>query len=304
MIWEKKGLVFQAGSEVEWRNNSALQPTPLLMGDVIRVYVGFRDRKGVSRPGYVDLDASNPSKIIGISPNPLLELGEAGCFDDNGMVPCAVFREENKVYMMYAGYNIGYHVRMTIFSGLAVSEDGGNTFVRCRKIPIMDRTENERLFRVVHTALKEDDGWKIYYGAGNCFLQGAKKTLPVYEIMYMQTDSPFKLQSEGKKVVSNKGSEHRVGRPYVVKRKGKYQMFFGGGIEEIPYTLAYAESPDGVHWIRDDKKLGLELSATGWDSQMMAYPALVDYKDKTYLFYNGNEYGKYGFGYAELLSEE
>ena len=224
MIWEKRGLIFQAGSEVEWRNNSALQPTPLLMGDVIRVYVGFRDRKGISRPGYVDLDASNPAKIIGISPNPLLELGEAGCFDDNGMVPCTIFQEKNKIYMMYAGYNIGYHVRMTIFSGLAVSEDGGNSFARCRKIPIMDRTENERLFRVVHTALKEEGEWKIYYGAGNSFIQGEKKTLPVYEIMCLRTDSPFELQTEGKKIISNKGNEHRVGRPYVVKRRGKYQI--------------------------------------------------------------------------------
>lgn len=78
-------------------------------------------------------------------------------------------------------------------------------------------------------------------------------------------------------------------------------MFFCAGSEDLAYKLAYAESDDGVNWIRDDNKLNISLSSSGWDSQMMAYPAVVRYKDKTYLFYNGNNYGYDGFGYAELI---
>lgn len=301
MNWSKKGLIFKAGSSIPWRNNSALQPTPILIGEKIRVYVGFRNKDGVSLPGYFDCDANDPGRILGVSETPLLELGEPGCFDDNGLVPCAVVEDSDKLYMFYAGYNIGYHVRMTIFAGLAVSEDGGNTFRKVSKVPIMDRTENERLFRVVHTALKDSDGWKIYYGAGNGFRQGAKKTLPVYEIMLLQTDELTDLRREGKKVIGNAEGEHRVGRPYVLKNNGKYEMYFGGGSENIPYQLAYAESDDGIHWVRDDEKLGLKLSDSGWDSQMMAYPGVIRYKGRTYLFYNGNDYGKEGVGYAELV---
>lgn len=304
MKWQKKGMIFEAGSESEWKNNSALQPTPLLLGDKIRVFVGFRNKEGVARPGYVDLDANNPSVILGVSENPLLDVGEPGCFDDNGMVPCAVFKDSGKIYMLYAGYNVGYHVRMTIYSGLAVSEDNGETFTRCSKIPAMERTENERLFRVVHTALYDEGKWKIYYGAGNYFLQGKNKTLPVYEVYLLETDHFTNLQKEGTLIIRNGIGEHRVGRPYVVKRNGKYQMFFGGGSEKIPYQLAYAESVDGINWIRDDSQLvGLERSHDGWDSQMIAYPSVIDVNGKTYMFYNGNEYGKYGFGYAELIEE-
>ena len=36
---------------------------------------------------------------------------------------------------------------------------------------------------------------------------------------------------------------------------------------------------------------------------MMAYPAFVRTKNKAFLFYNGNEYSKEGFGYAELIEE-
>lgn len=301
MQWEKKGLVFGANKQYEWMDNSALQPTPVLLGDKIRVFCGFRDKNGVGRVGYVDLNADNPSDVLGYSKNPCLDVGEPGCFDDNGVVPCAVVPVENKLYLFYAGYNIGYHVRMTIFCGLAISDNNGEKFLRVSHVPIMDRTDNEYLFRVIHTAIKSDIGWIFYYGAGNHFLQGKKKSLPVYEVMRLSVANLEELNKEGTKVIGNEGEEYRVGRPYVVKDGGIWKMFFGGGTESITYQLAYAESTDGMNWVRMDKKLNLKRSATGWDSEMMAYPSFVRYRDRAYLFYNGNNYGYDGFGYAELI---
>lgn len=303
MEWEKKGILFGAKKNNEWMDNSALQPTPIVLGNVIRVFVGFRDAGGIGRVGYVDVDAENPSNIIGISKTPCLDVGLPGCFDDNGVVPCAITQVDNALYLFYAGYNIGYHVRMTIFSGLAISYDGGDTFIRHSNVPIMERTSNESLFRVIHSAIKTETGWRMYYGAGNHFIQGKKKTLPVYEIEMIDTDNSLDMRNDGIKLLSNQGDEYRIGRPYVVNDHGCYRMFFCKGTEEITYRMAYAESADGVNWIRDDDKLNLNLSDNGWDSQMMAYPAYVRYKDKAYLFYNGNNYGYDGFGYAELISE-
>ena len=303
MKWEKKGLIYGANNTSEWMNNSALQPTPLLMGDKIRVFTGFRDANGVGRVGYVDVDANCPSRILGISEKPCLDIGEPGCFDDNGVVPCAVTRVGNDLYLFYAGYNIGYHVRMTIYSGLAISHDNGETFERYSKVPCMERTSNETLFRVIHTAIKDSDGWKMYYGAGSRFIQGKKKTLPVYEIEMLEAKNLSELKNEGKLILQNEGKEYRIGRPYVVRDGDIYRMFFCKGTEEITYRMAYAESKDGLNWERMDLKLNLDLSEKGWDSEMMAYPAFVRYKDKAYLFYNGNNYGYDGFGYAELVEE-
>lgn len=304
MEWIKKGIVFGANNNSDWMNNSALQPTPILMGDIIRIFVGFRNKDGVGRVGYVDVDADSPSKIIKVKDDtPCLDVGEPGCFDDNGVVPCAITRVGDKLYLFYAGYNVGYHVRMTVFGGLAVSEDNGESFQRYSKVPVMERTENERLFRVVHTALRDENGWKMYYGAGNKFIQGKKKTLPVYEIEMLETESFTELRKEGKVLLHNQGEEYRIGRPYVVKDSGIYKMFFCKGTERIPYRLAYAESTDGINWERKDEKLNIDLSEEGWDSEMMAYPAFVRYKDRAFLFYNGNNYGYEGFGYAELIGE-
>jgi hypothetical protein len=66
------------------------------------------------------------------------------------------------------------------------------------------------------------------------------------------------------------------------------------------YRIGYAESKDNLEWERKDEQAGLELSADGWDSEMLAYPYIVDYQDKRYLFYNGNGFGRSGFGFALL----
>lgn len=303
MQWKKKGLVFGADKRNEWMDNSALQPTPIMLEDRIRVFCGFRDATGVGRVGFVDLNPENPSEVISYSQKHCLDIGKPGCFDDNGVVPCAVTRVDDKLYLFYAGYNIGYHVRMTIFCGLAISNDDGITFKRISNVPVMERTDNEFLFRVIHTAIKTESGWIFYYGAGNHFLQGKNKTLPVYEVERLEVSNLSELSHEGVKVVCNEGDEYRVGRPYVIHDGDIWRMFFGGGSEAITYKLAYAESKDGVTWTRKDTELNLNCSEGGWDSEMMAYPSFVRYKDKAYLFYNGNNYGFEGFGYAELISE-
>lgn len=64
------------------------------------------------------------------------------------------------------------------------------------------------------------------------------------------------------------------------------------------YVAGYAESADGIHWERKDAALGLDKSANGWDMEMVCYPVLLEYKEKTYMFYNGNGQGATGVGYA------
>lgn len=304
MKWEKKGLVFGCRGQSAWMDNSALNPTPIIVDDKIRVFAAFRTKDGVGRVGYVDVNAENPSEVLKVSKVPSLDIGDAGCFDDNGVMPCFVVRrEDGSLLLFYTGYNIGHHVRFTGFSGSAVSYDNGETFSRISKTPCMDRTNNETLFRCIQSVLKDGDSWKFYYVAGNHFIPGKKKTLPVYDIRLLSSPMKEELREEGRVILSTEGEEYRVGRPYVIKTGDTYKMFFCSGSENITYRLSYAESLDGINWQRMDKKLNLDLSEEGWDSEMMAYPAVVTYKNKTYLFYNGNNFGYDGFGYAELLSE-
>ena len=107
MKWQKRGRIYAPDGTSSWAKHSALTPTPLLLDEnTIRVYVGFRDERGVSRIGYVDVAASNPSKVIGVSPDPVLDVGIPGTFDDNGVILGDIVRFNNRLYMYYVGFQL------------------------------------------------------------------------------------------------------------------------------------------------------------------------------------------------------
>ncbi|MEN6462600.1 MAG: hypothetical protein ABFC94_14690 [Syntrophomonas sp.] len=301
MKWTKRSLIYCPTSENDWRNNSALQPTPILINDNIRVYAGFRDINGISRIGYVELDKSNPRNVLSVSESPVLDVGDDGMFDENGVVPTSIVKRGSDVFLYYAGYSLGKKVRFQVFTGLAISKDNGDSFQRVKKIPVTDRVENEELFRVIHSIIFVDGVWKVYYGAGNHFVEGKKKTLPVYDIRYMESADGINFPNRGIVSVPIPTGCHRVGRPYVFFEEHKFKLYYGFGSEKIPYQLAYLESVDGIKW--NQKDINLPLSESGWDSQMMAYPSFMRVDNKGYLFYNGNNYGFEGFGFAELIEE-
>lgn len=302
MKWKKRGVIFCPNGLSNWARHSALQPTPLLINpSTIRLYLGFRDNDGRSRVGYVDVRADNPSLIVKVSENPCLDIGQPSAFDSDGVVPCAVIRRDDEIYLYYAGYLRGQKIRFKAFSGLAVSRDNGESFVRVSTLPVLPATKDESLFRVIHCIVIEGCTWKIWYGAGNVFQSGVSKSLPHYNIRYMASSNGVTFPEQGQVAIETREDEYRVGRPCVIKKFGRYLMFFGKGSEAMPYQLAFAESEDGISWTRKDDKLCLSLSTEGWDSEMMAYPAVVETNAGIWLFYNGNDYGRTGFGYAELL---
>ena len=60
------------------------------------------------------------------------------------------------------------------------------------------------------------------------------------------------------------------------------------------------ESADGVKWQRQDERVGIAASESGWDSEMICYAAVIDVNGRRLMFYNGNRHGESGFGAAEL----
>lgn len=305
MTWIRRGLIWAPSGDSSWAAHSALQPTPLLLADegIIRVFVGMRDRDGVSRVGHVDVDAADPARVVEVSPRPALDIGAAGTFDDNGVVPCAVVAGPEGLRLYYAGYTIPQKVRFHVFGGLAVSHDGGRSFSRHSQVPVLDRTDRELFFRVLHSIEHDGRVWRAWYGGGSSFEDAGEgeRTRAVYNIRYMESEDGIHFPDHGEVVIDVSEDEHRVGRPYVLRRDGGgYEMYFAAATRALNYRLTYADSPDGRHWTVRPERVGLDVSADGWDSRMMSYPSVVRHGGRSFLFYNGNDYGRTGFGYAEL----
>ena len=302
LSWEKLGLIWGPDGSNLLAANSALQPTPILLNEnVIRVFIGCRDLEGMSRIFYVDVDAANPKIILGYSKTPVLDIGTPGCFDENGVVPCSVIMVNNVFRMFYAGYMCPRRARFIAFSGIAESNDGV-VFKRISKVPALERTNEEPLFRAIHSVIYENDVYRVWYGAGDEFIAGRKKTLPSYNIRYLESKDGVSFPDTGSVVIETRGVEYRVGRPSVYKVKYDfYVMFYGYGSEEQAYVLGMAQSRDGLSWERRVSEIGIDLGTFGWDSEMMAYPAVIKTKAGVFMFYNGNNYGESGFGVAKLI---
>lgn len=300
MQWIKKGLLYAPDDRMPWAVHSALTPTPFLLNDeVIRVYAGFRDATGVSRIGYVDLDARAPSRILGVSAAPVIDIGLPGCFDDNGVILGDVIRHDGKVFMYYVGFQLVDQVKFLAFTGLAISTDGGTTFTKYANTPVMDRSDEGLYFRAIHSVMIEDGLWKCWYGVGSdwAIINGIQ--YPQYKTRYIESSDGVHFGREGSLCIDFEGDEYRIGRPRVRKVADHYEMYYTAGTLRGTYLPGYAASKDGVTWTRKDAEVGIAPSESGWDSKALSYTAPLTLGGKEYLFYNGNDMGKSGFGYAE-----
>ena len=301
MKWRKMGLIYAPDGTSAWARHSALTPTPVLVdNETIRVYVGFRDERGVSRIGFVDVDADNPSKIKNVSRTPVLDVGLPGTFDDNGVILGDIVKNGDELRMYYVGFQLVEKVKFLAFTGLALSSDGGLTFNRYSRVPVLDRSDDGIYIRAIHSVMIEDGVWKIWFASGNGWEWIDGKPYPQYNIRYTESTDGIKLSQESILCIDVERNEYRIGRPRVYKRDKKYIMFYTKGAVNGDYLPGYAESFDGKEWVRQDDRLGITLSESGWDSKSLCYPSLLEHGGRVYMFYNGNNYGKTGFGYAVL----
>lgn len=309
MKWEKKGKIeletFRGSNS--YVRTFAMTPTPIIMDEnTIRIYIGFCDENNVGRISFIDVDASNPCIVKDISKLPVLDIGRPGSFDDNGVVPISVWREQDKIFLYYVGFQLGTKIPYFMFGGLAISRDGGNSFERYSETPILDRCNNELFARCGMYVLKDNNIFKMWYigteGEGWTKNRGTLK--PLYTMRYLESEDGLHWGKPSVQCLTfHNSDEHGFGRPYVWKENGRYKMLYSIRTYSRGYYIGYAEADDGINWIRCDNLAGITTSDTGWDNENISYPVVIKAAGKTYMFYNGNGCGRTGFGYAELVEE-
>jgi predicted GH43/DUF377 family glycosyl hydrolase len=304
MRWEKLGLVYCAGGEHEWAQSHAFIPTSMMLDEErIRVYVAFLDRDKVGRIGFVDLDADDPRRILRVSEKCVLDIGKPGTFDDSGVTPMCLLSVDECLYLYYVGWQRGLKVRYYLFTGLAMSHDGGESFQRLSQTPILDRSDGELFVRTAANVIRDGDKWRMWYIAGSRWIDVGGKQVPTYNMRYLESNDPAIWNKRGDVCLELAGDdEFGFGRPYVVKEDGVFKMWYSIRTISKGYRLGYAESNDGRHWERRDADVGIDVSESGWDSEMICFSCIQKTRSGTYMFYNGNNYGEIGFGVARLQS--
>ncbi|GGY27978.1 hypothetical protein [Paludibacterium paludis] len=305
MQWEKLGVVWKPDGSLPWARSHASCPTPVRLRDgTLRVFVQSRDANNVGRVGYVDLDPDNPRRVLNVSRTPVLDVGEPGTFDHSGMLQTSVVpMPDGRLFLYYVGFELCHSIRYRLLTGLAVSEDGGDTFRRVRPTPILERSPTELYFRGGPHVLRENGRFRMWYVAGSTWEEIDGKSMPVYELRYIESENGIDWPDSGRLVFSfHNDNEHGLGRPVVYHDPDGYRMYYSiRRRNPARYGIGYAISQNGLAWERKDHLAGIDVSPDGWDAQSVEFGFEIEAGGHTWLLYNGNDFGGTGFGIARRV---
>lgn len=302
MNWIKEGNIFSPDKNHSWMQSHAANPFAVWQyDDVFRVYFTCRDADSRSHIGFADVDFSDSYKVINVSDEPVIAPGELGMFDDSGVAMGYYIEIEKIPHIYYLGWNLKVTVPWLNTIGLAKQNLLSGKFEKVSRAPIMDRN-NEDPFSISYPSILFENGlYRMWYGSNLNW--GKEQHEMNHVIKYAESSDGYNWKRENIIAVDLfHNGEYALSKPFVVKEKNKYLMWYSyrGKNDIKTYRIGYAESLDGINWVRNDREVGIDISENDWDSEMISYPFVFDYKGNRYMLYNGNGYGKTGFGIAIL----
>ncbi len=299
MKWTKLGLVFATDNNHPWMVSHAANPVAEhVNGDVFRLYFSCRDADSRAHICCAEVDIKPPFRVLRIAAEPLLAPGEIGTFDDSGVSLSCIRQINGRKYLYYLGWNLSVTVPWRNSIGLAIYDPLTKTFERYSKAPLLDRHDVDP-YSISYPFVLEDGGiFRMWYGSN--LRWGREQKDMAHLIKYAESDDAVHWTRRGIIALDFKNeSEYAMSRPCVLKEDGLYKMWYSYRGES--YRIGYAESADAINWERRDEEVGIDVSASGWDSEMIEYPFVFDHRGERYMLYNGNSYGKTGIGLAVLI---
>lgn len=320
MNWNKLGRIFDPSNNQLTKNikEFAQSPQTIVFDNFVRVYFSTRSKDDMgaylSHISFVDFDLDF-KKIIGFSDKEIISLGQLGSFDEHGIFPISPFIDEGKIYAFTCGWSRRISVPVETGIGLVVSNNNGTSFERIGKGPIIGPSILEPILIGDAFVQKYDGVYHMWYIFGTKWIHSTESepVARVYKIGHATSHDLLNwTKEEGRQIIKDVlNNDECQALPTVLKIDNTYHMYFcfreATDFRQNPergYRLGYAYSNDLINWQRDDLNGGLFKSEnkSDWDSEMMCYPHIFKVKEKVFLLYNGNEFGKYGFGIAELIN--
>lgn len=303
--WQKLGLLYSPSTINPHPKllTHVANPLPVLMeGDVYRIFFSGRDANNRSSIGAVDIDIVR-RQIIQEHRQPFFEHGPEGSFFADGVSIGNCYEADAKMYMLFMGWQTpkNSHWRGDI-GRLLVKPD--LTLELDSNTPFMSSNEIDPISLSYPWVLKNPEGgFTMWYGSTTTWEAGNGEMIHV--INYASSLDGHQWERQGLAVPYEVGVAQAFSRPTVMKDEhGNYQMWFSfRSGEGEKYRIGYATSKDGRHWQRLNHLAGIDVSEQGWDFEMIEYPFVLSHKGHRYMLYNGNGYGRCGFGLAVQSDE-
>ena len=301
MKWRKLGHLFSPDAAHAWNQSHAANPfAEHLEGNTFRICFTCRDSSNRSHISCCDIDLVS-QKILAVSDKPLLVPGQIGLFDDSGVAMGWLITFQERKLLYYLGWNLKVTVPWMNTIGLAEFDAGTQTFVKHGRVPVMDRSAEDPFSISYPSVLEENGVLRMWYGSNTTW--GADQAGMAHVIKSASSHDGVHWTRDGVVAVDlEHPGEYALSKPCVIKESNGYRMWYSyranGGV--TTYRIGCAYSPDGLKWRREDASAGIDVSPDGWDSEMICYPHVFDHDGERYMLYNGNGYGRTGFGLAVL----
>lgn len=314
MKWIKLGKIFNSSDYKLFEEyvGYAQSPQVIVFSDFVRIYFSTRKQsengKYVSHIQFVDMDKQF-NTIINTSKHEVISAGELGCFDEHGIFPINLLQHKNQIYAYISGWSRRVSVSVETGIGLAMSHDNGNTFKRIGNGPVLTSSLYEPYLVIDGFVKVYDDIFHMWYIFGTDWTKASGNAEPerTYKIGHAISNNGIDWEKEGRQIIEDRMILECQALPTVIKIDARYHMFFAyrstfnfRNNSNGAYKIGYAFSDNLVNWTRDDANVGIDLSKEGWDSEMMCYPHVFNCDKEIYMLYNGNEFGRHGFGIAKL----
>lgn len=307
-MWKKRGLVYTC----DFYGTGYAQDAFIdeLDKDVWRIYYSARTKDVVSYPHYIDVEAGNPDHKLLVAKEPIFTPGRPGSFDDNGITMTSIVKIDDHIkYLYYCGWNRKVSVSYALSIGCVEVIDN-KQYRKISEGPIMERSIYDVCGVSAPMVIRENTIFHMWYISFPCWEEYNGKLEPIYVVKHAISDDGINWKCNHHICIDSSYPGEAIGRPWVIKDEGIYKMWFSTrGIEDYRskngkhYMIGYAESEDGDNWVRCPEKFDLTTSDNGWDSEMLEYASVKRFGKKYYMLYNGNGFGRTGFGYAVMGNE-
>lgn len=316
--WKKKSQIYHTRAQCPVVLKTIEGPK-----EIWRIFFSDRNARGQAFIRYIDVDPDNPEKILFESKESVLAFGPLGSFDCSGQMATSIIVEGVGSSLIYYLFYIGWSQRQDVpyhnAIGLAASYDGKN-FTKVHPGPVIGTSKDDPFFTgTAGIVRKSSGGYECYYLSCTGWESDGNKLEPTYNIkraLSMRNPSmwiiggkenvivDFKSPDEGgicnaSVIISPDHNRHmwycyRKKFDYRTNKDNSYRIGYALGSWIPPTTWDFGK----VKWERRDEEVGLSLSDSGWDSEMLCYPHVIQHNDQLIMFYNGNGFGETGFGYA------
>lgn len=319
MRFINKGLIFDISSFAPFKDYEFAQsPQVFPIENGFRIFFSSRrkysdGRMPISEVLYVDFNREF-TQITSYSRGPILTNPILGSFDEHGVFPFHVKEVNSRIFAYLSGWSRRISVPVETAIGIAESFDGGKTFERLGDGPIMAASTNEPFLVGDPFVVQNKQGFQMFYIAGTewKYYPGARDPQRIYKIRTAgSVDGINWRKSNGNLITDKLGSDECQALPTVIQIGDTHFMIFcfreASGFRNIPeraYRLGGALSSNMEQWDRDDSLIKVTSHESGWDSNMKCYPNATVIDSKVVLLYNGNSFGKHGFGMATCDLEE